>query len=173
MDGKALVVRHQVLLSDCSHSFSLCSLLLSFNPPSPPQVKLTALCLSSPCSLPAVTKATSCILERRSTFAQRAVWCAKVHQAGYFCWVAHVCHHCLLPVTHGWICRRKRRSQILLKWINQIKRAVWILFWREHTHTEQSRHQSTKVRSWVQGGLQSGLPNTCEHFKETQIPPPI
>lgn len=53
------------------------------------------------------------------TFAQRTVWSAKVHQAGYLRRVAHVCHHCLLSVMHRWICRGQKGS-LNVDWRHQI-----------------------------------------------------
>lgn len=74
--------------------------------------------------------------EPHRTFAQRTVWSAKVHQAGYLCRVAHVCHHRLLSVVRRWICRGQRTS-LNVNWrhhrIHQIlvfNSSRWFLFTR-------------------------------------------
>lgn len=88
--------------------------LLRWRPPSRPDSSVSFNCLGKSLRTPpAVTMATLCaglfffasLLSDARTFAERAVWSAEVHQAGYLRRVAHVCHHRLLSVMDRWICR--------------------------------------------------------------------
>lgn len=96
-----------------SHSRPRHRPLLRCRPPSRPDSSVSFNCFGKSLRTPpAVTMATLCeglfffsLLSDARTFAERAVWSAKVHQAGYLRRVAHVCHHRLLSVMDRWICR--------------------------------------------------------------------